>query len=97
MACIIFDDGGNGSWLNTQNIHLDQSCNSGSGCYMIETLWAMYKMTENKVLLIGIFINKVEVIFSNSLDAAIISLNYDLFLTNILQRYTAVYTKLLRF
>lgn len=37
---------------------------------------------ENKVLLIGIFIRKKEVIFSNQLDAAIISLNYDLFLTH---------------
>lgn len=52
---------------------------------------------ENKVLLIGIFISKIEVIFSNQLDAAIISLNYDLFLTPCLQCYTAAYTKRLQF
>lgn len=42
----------------------------------------VYDDIENKVFLIGIFISKIEVIFSNPLDAAIISLNYDLFLTN---------------
>lgn len=42
----------------------------------------VYHVIENKVLLIGIFISKIEVVFSNQLDAAIFSLNYDLFLTN---------------
>lgn len=45
----------------------------------------LYNDIENKVLLIGIVIRKIEVIFFNLLDVVIISFNYNLFFISIFE------------
>lgn len=62
-----------------------------------EFLGFLYNDIKKKVSLLGIVIRKVEIIFSNQLEAATTSLNYYLFLTNMPETLCSCVHKTLQF